>query len=80
MGSNLLGIGTPGYMPPELADDMFDPKSDIYAFGMCALEMFTFKFPYGECATSYQIFAKQLKVSFSLKCLYVCYINENYLV
>ena len=50
-------------MPPELAEDKFDARSDIYAFGMCALEMFTFKYPYGECSTSYQIFGKQLKVS-----------------
>jgi len=53
--------GTPGYMPPELASNHFDEKSDVYAFGMCVLEMFTFKYPYGECATSYQIFAKQLR-------------------
>merc|ERR1712137_1074295 len=52
--------GTPGYMPPDLANDTFDEKSDVYSFGMCALEMFTFKYPYGECATSYQIFKKQL--------------------
>ena len=55
-------------MPPELANGGFDDRSDIYAFGMCALEMFTFKYPYGECSTSYQIFAKQLQV---------CYYDNN---
>lgn len=54
--------GTPGYMPVDLASENFPPKSDIYAFGMCVLEMFTFKLPYEECKNSYQIFAKQLNV------------------
>uniref|UniRef100_A0A7S4MLD2 Protein kinase domain-containing protein n=1 Tax=Vannella robusta TaxID=1487602 RepID=A0A7S4MLD2_9EUKA len=51
--------GTPGYMPVELANDIFSEKSDIYSFGMCAMEMFTFKVPYAECKTSFRIFAKQ---------------------
>lgn len=51
-------------MPVDLASENYPPKSDIYSFGMCVLEMFTFKFPYEECKTSYQIFAKQLNVKF----------------
>lgn len=50
-------------MPPELANDQIEKRADVYAFGMCALEMFTFKYPYGECYTSYQIFGRQLSVS-----------------
>ena len=52
-------------MPVDLAWENFNEKSDIYSFGMCALEMFTFKYPYYECNTSYEIFSKQLVVSHS---------------
>jgi serine/threonine protein kinase len=43
-------IGTPEYMAPEMyEDDGYDEKVDIYAFGMCLLEMITKEIPYNEC-------------------------------
>ena len=32
-------LGTPEFMAPELYDEKYDEKVDIYAFGMCVLEM-----------------------------------------
>lgn len=49
-------------MAIDLAKTNYTTKADIYSFGMCVLEMFTYKYPYEECTTSYQIFAKQLNV------------------
>jgi len=43
-------IGTPEYMAPEMYEDNgYDEKVDIYAFGMCMLEMITKEVPYKEC-------------------------------
>ncbi|KAL6067634.1 WNK protein kinase [Balamuthia mandrillaris] len=51
---------TPGYMAPERANAEWDEKVDIYAFGMCVLEMFTFELPYHECQNSLQILSRQM--------------------
>ena len=32
-------LGTPEFMAPELYEEKYDEKVDIYAFGMCVLEM-----------------------------------------
>lgn len=42
-------IGTPEYMAPEMFDGEYTEKVDIYAFGMCLIEMITKKIPYSEC-------------------------------
>ena len=34
-------LGTPEFMAPELYEEHYDVKVDIYAFGMCMLEMIT---------------------------------------
>eukprot|EP00730_Choanoeca_flexa_P005053 TRINITY_DN11866_c3_g5_i1.p1 TRINITY_DN11866_c3_g5~~TRINITY_DN11866_c3_g5_i1.p1 ORF type:complete len:1199 (+),score=429.64 TRINITY_DN11866_c3_g5_i1:402-3998(+) len=39
-------IGTPEYMAPEIYTNDYDHRVDIYAFGMCVLEMMTGKFPF----------------------------------
>jgi|AntRauTorckE6833_2_1112554.scaffolds.fasta_scaffold07371_3 WNK lysine deficient protein kinase len=44
-------IGTPEYMAPEMYEQSYDEKVDIYAFGMCLLEMITKEIPYYECKT-----------------------------
>ena len=44
-------LGTPEFMAPELYDELYDEKVDIYAFGMCVLEMVTSEYPYSEYAT-----------------------------
>lgn len=53
-------IGTPEFMAPELYDESYDEKADIYAFGMVVLELFTRKRPYSECENSAQIYKKVL--------------------
>jgi len=51
-------IGTPEYMAPEMYEEKYNEKVDIYAFGMCLLEMITKEVPYSECVTFGQIFRK----------------------
>jgi len=51
-------IGTPEFMAPELYEELYDEKVDIYAFGMCFLEMVTGDYPYSECVTAAQVYRK----------------------
>lgn len=37
---------------------MLGPAADIYAFGMCILELVTMEYPYSECTNAAQIFKK----------------------
>lgn len=41
-------IGTPGFLAPELFADSYNELVDIWAFGMCVLEMATNSYPYVE--------------------------------
>ena len=45
-------------MAPELYEEHYDTKVDIYAFGMCVLELVTKEYPYSECSTPAQIFKR----------------------
>lgn len=51
-------IGTPEFMAPELYDEEYNELVDIYAFGMCVLEMLTSEYPYSECSNPAQIYKK----------------------
>eukprot|EP00158_Paraphelidium_tribonemae_P004714 Partr_v1_DN26926_c0_g1_i1_m7152 putative WNK lysine deficient protein kinase len=51
-------LGTPEFMAPELYDEKYDEKVDIYSFGMCVLEMVTREYPYSECTNQAQIYRK----------------------
>jgi len=51
-------LGTPEFMAPELYDEAYDQTIDIYAFGMCMLEIFTKELPYRECTNPAQIYKK----------------------
>lgn len=51
-------IGTPEFMAPEMYDEMYDEAVDVYAFGMCLLEMVTGEYPYAECDFPAQIYKK----------------------
>jgi WNK lysine deficient protein kinase len=42
-------LGTPNFMAPDIYNEHYDTAVDIYAFGMCVLEMITFEKPYSEC-------------------------------
>ncbi|KAI3763750.1 hypothetical protein L2E82_13747 [Cichorium intybus] len=39
-------IGTHEFMAPELYEEKYNELVDIYAFGMCLLELVTFEYPY----------------------------------
>ncbi|KAK8937619.1 putative serine/threonine-protein kinase WNK3 [Platanthera guangdongensis] len=45
-------------MAPELYEEEYDELVDIYAFGMCLLELATFEYPYTECQNAAQIYKK----------------------
>uniref|UniRef100_A0A0N4U3W6 non-specific serine/threonine protein kinase n=1 Tax=Dracunculus medinensis TaxID=318479 RepID=A0A0N4U3W6_DRAME len=51
-------IGTPEFMAPEMYEEMYDESVDVYAFGMCLLEMVTGEYPYCECQFPAQIYRK----------------------
>ena len=51
-------VGTPEFMAPELYEEKYGPPVDIYAFGMCLLEMVSRRYPYAECTTPGQIYKK----------------------
>lgn len=51
-------LGTPEYMAPELYDERYNEKVDIYAYGMCLMELVSMEFPYMECDNRCQIFRK----------------------
>lgn len=42
-------LGTPEFMAPEMYEEVYGPSVDVYAFGMCVLEMVTNETPYREC-------------------------------
>lgn len=50
-------------MAPEMYDEKYDEAVDIYAFGMCILEMATSEYPYSECQNAAQIYRKVTNVS-----------------
>ncbi|KAL5013195.1 hypothetical protein ScPMuIL_007465 [Solemya velum] len=51
-------IGTPEFMAPEMYEEHYDEAVDVYAFGMCMLEMATSEYPYKECTNAAQIYRK----------------------
>ena len=58
-GRVLSVLGTPEFMAPDLYEEAaYDEKVDIYAFGMCLLEIFTKDIPYRECINPAQIYRK----------------------
>lgn len=56
--SGMSVIGTPEFMAPELYDEWYDEKVDVYAFGLCILELATLEYPYCECKNPAQIYKK----------------------
>ncbi|KAF9571360.1 hypothetical protein EC968_000676 [Mortierella alpina] len=59
IGKKYTVIGTPEFMAPEMYEEMgYSEKVDIYAFGMCLLEMVTGDYPYNECKNAAQIYKK----------------------
>lgn len=70
----LLLSGTPEFMAPEMYEEKYNEAVDVYAFGMCILEMATSEYPYSECQNAAQIYRKVTSVSprTSTSCLLAC--------
>lgn len=60
---SFLTAGTPEFMAPEMYEEHYDEAVDVYAFGMCMLEMATSEYPYSECQNAAQIYRKVTSVS-----------------
>lgn len=56
-------IGTPEFMAPEMYEEHYDESVDVYAFGMCMLEMATSEYPYSECTGPAQIYKRVVSVT-----------------
>lgn len=50
-------------MAPECYSDYYDEKVDIWAFGMCVIEMVTLDYPYSECTNIGSVFRHVSTVS-----------------
>ena len=66
----LLSSGTPEFMAPEMYDEHYDESVDVYAFGMCLLEMTTLQYPYMECTNPGQIYKRVTQVCCPTICLF----------
>lgn len=55
-------LGTPEFMAPEMYEEHYDESVDVYALGMCLLEMITGEYPYSECQFPAQIYRKVTQV------------------
>jgi WNK lysine deficient protein kinase len=49
-------------MAPEIYEEHYDEKVDIYSFGLCLLELSTLEYPYRECHGVAQIYKKVITV------------------
>ena len=49
-------------MAPEMYEEDYDESVDVYAFGMCLLEMCTQEYPYMECSNPAQIYKRVTQV------------------
>jgi serine/threonine protein kinase len=54
-------------MAPELYEEEYDDRVDVYSYGMCLLELATMEYPYAECRNAAQIYRKVTLVS-ALQC------------
>lgn len=54
-------------MAPEMYEEHYDEAVDVYAFGMCMLEMATSEYPYSECQNAAQIYRKVTSVSHAVR-------------
>ena len=53
-------------MAPEMYEEHYDEAVDVYAYGLCMLEMATSEYPYSECTGPAQIYKKVVNVSVDL--------------
>jgi serine/threonine protein kinase len=68
-GQKYTIVGTPEFMAPEMYEEQgYNEAVDIYAFGMCLLEMATGEYPYSECKNAAQIY-KRVSQGIKPECL-----------
>jgi WNK lysine deficient protein kinase len=48
-------------MSPEVFNEHYGPKADVYSFGMCLLEMVTNHTPYRECKNPGAVYKKVIE-------------------
>lgn len=70
-------------------EEHYDESVDVYAFGMCMLEMATSEYPYTECTGPAQIYKKVISVSqyfckeykiiniYYVFCIYIIFLKKN---
>lgn len=63
-------------MAPEMYEEHYDEGVDVYAFGMCMLEMATSEYPYSECSGPAQIYKKVI----SVRIIYFSIISQKYCI
>lgn len=63
----LLPLLRPQFMAPELYEEKYNEKVDVYSFGMCMLELATMEYPYCECRNAAQIYKKVTNVCGGVK-------------
>lgn len=51
-------VGTPEFMAPEMFEEDYNELVDVYAFGMCMLQLLTLECPYSECKSLAQVYKK----------------------
>lgn len=56
-------VGTPEFMAPEVYDEHYGTEVDIYAFGMCLLQMISRRMPFSECLSAGQVYKKVISGS-----------------
>ena len=49
-------VGTSEFMAPEIYQQKYDERVDVYAFGLCLVEMLTKEYPYTECHHTMEIY------------------------
>jgi serine/threonine protein kinase len=49
-------------MAPELYEERYNEKVDVYGYGMCMLELATMQYPYKECVNAAQIYKRVTQV------------------
>jgi len=54
-------------MAPEMYEEKYNESVDVYAFGMCMLEMATSEYPYKECTNTAQIYRRVSSVCSSFR-------------
>jgi len=65
-------------MAPEVFDEQYTEKADIYAFGMCLIEIVTDQYPFSECTTTAQVYKRvsQVFLKPDNPCSHVCSIKN----